>query len=285
MSFFRGFNKLVINSSKLVFPSVGILSGIALFKYYSTSMKVLECRDKDGLKIISKDVSCYEELDPIELEKKYKNLTIVKSNALTNLLTIIREKSLPTSEFRKYSKRLIRLLLEEAIALDAKEDIIKESPCGFYRGKINPYEQKDYIAVSILRSGDAILDELLNIMPDVNVGKILVQRNEDSHIKEAIYFFQKLPSDVKDKKVILVDPMIATGGSAIASIDILIKKGIKQENILFVNILSCEDGIKNLFDRYPNLRMITGACDPQLLPIKYIAPGLGDFGDRYYGTH
>lgn len=253
--------------------------------YYYQSSKYLSCRDKEGLKHLSKTVKCYEELDPESLEKKFPHLYVVRSQAIKSLLTIIREKNVPTSDFRKYSKRLIRLLLEEALAIDCKEDVIKESPCGYYKGRINELTQEDYIAVSILRSGDAILDELLNIMPDVRVGKILVQRNEDSLVKEAIYFFEKLPSNIQEKKVILVDPMIATGGSAIASIDILLKKGIKEENILFVNIISCEEGLKNLFTRYPKIHIITGSCDPDLLPIKYIAPGLGDFGDRYYGTH
>lgn len=260
------------------------LCSFGMFYYYQRS-KYLSCRDKEGLKHLSKTVFCYEELDPNVLEKKFPNLIVVQSNALKSLLTIIREKTVPTSEFRKYSKRLIRLLLEEALSLQCKEDVIKESPCGYYKGKVNELSQEDYIAVSILRSGDAILDELLNIMPDVRVGKILVQRNEESCVKEAIYFFEKLPNNIQEKKVILVDPMIATGGSAIASIEILLKKGIKEENIFFVNIISCEEGIKNLFVRYPKIHIVTGSCDPELLPIKYIAPGLGDFGDRYYGTH
>lgn len=261
-----------------------LLSSLGMFYYYQRS-KILMCRDKEGLKHLSKTVQCQEELDPNLLEKKYPNLTVLRSNAFRSLLTLIREKNVPTSEFRKYSKRLIRILLEEALALHCREDIIKESPCGYYKGKINDLGQEDYIAVSILRSGDAILDELLNIMPDVRVGKILVQRNEESSIKEAIYFFEKLPKNIQEKKVILVDPMIATGGSATASIEILLKKGIKEENILFVNIISCEEGLKNLFSRYPKLQIITGVCDPEILSIKYISPGLGDFGDRYYGTH
>ena len=254
--------------------------------YYKNSIetKTLVCRDKEALKNIQKTVKCYEEINEKELENKYKNLTIVKSQAFKHLLNHIRDKTINTSEFRKISKRLIRILLEESLATENNTEVIKDSPCGYYRSFINSYEQKDYIAVSILRSGDAILDELLNIMPDIQIGKILVQRNEDSNNKEAIYFFDKLPSDIREKKAIVVDPMIATGGSAIASIEILLKKGIKEENIIFVNIISCEEGIKNLFTKFPKLKMVTGICDPELLSIKFIAPGLGDFGDRYYGT-
>lgn len=244
----------------------------------------LECRDKESLKNIS-NVKCYEEVNRDQMENKYPNLKIIRSNAFKNLLNQVRDKHINTSEFRKLSKRLIRILLEEALAFENNEEIIKESPCGYYRSMINTLSHKDYIAVSILRSGDAMLEELVNIMPDVMIGKILVQRNEESESKEALYFFDKLPNDIGDKKAIVLDPMIATGGSVLASIDILIKKGVKEENIIFINIISVEDGIKALFSKYPKLKMVTGICDPELLPIKYIAPGLGDFGDRFYGTH
>ena len=267
---------------KLVLP---LSVSFFYYNYKFSNSNTLLCRNKDGLKQLSKTIQCYDEVDPKGLEERYKNLTIVKSTAFKNLLNHIRDKTVNTADFRKMAKRLMRILVEEALSLEYDEEIIKESPCGYYRSKICTFDQSDMIAVSILRSGDALLDELLNIMPDVRIGKILVQRNESSHKKEAIYFFEKLPNNISDKKVILVDPMIATGGSAIASIEILLKKGIKEENILFVNIISCEDGIKNLFERFPNIKMITGVCDPELLSIKYIAPGLGDFGDRYYGTN
>lgn len=278
--FFNKRNYLTLLSSGLI--SFGV------FKLYYNNFlqnKTLSCRDKDGLKTLSKTIKCYDALDTSDFDKKYPNLTTVKSNAFKNLLDHIRDKTIPTSEFRKVSKRLIRILIEEALSLEYDEEVIKESPCGYYKSLACKYHADEFIAVSILRSGDAILDELLNILPDVKIGKILVQRNEESNEKEAIYFFEKLPQNCSESKVILVDPMIATGGSAIASIEILLKKGMKEENILFVNIISCEEGIKNLFSKYPKVKMITGVIDPELLSIKYIAPGLGDFGDRYYGTN
>lgn len=276
------FNKI----AKLSFQLTSMLVSYKLYSnWQSQSNLVLESRDKEALKSISKTVQCYEELNYDDLEKRYKNLKIIKSKAFKDLLDQIRDKDIPTSEFRKISKRLIRILLEEALSYQNTELVIKESPCGYYKSYINPSDNKDYIGVSILRAGDSMLDELLNIMPDINIGKILVQRNEDSTKKEAIYFFDKLPTDLKEKKAIVVDPMLATGGSAVASIEILIKKGIKEENIIFVNIVSVEEGIKNLLTRFPRMKIFSGVCDPELLPIKYIAPGLGDFGDRFYGTH
>ena len=261
---------------------------LSSFKSFKTLNSNLQCREKEKLNSLQHnipEIKCYEELDPSILESKYKNLKLIRSKAFKNLLNMIRDKTVNTSDFRRYSKRLIRILLEEAIAEDFCLDTIKQSPCGYYKSKINPNKYDDYIAVSILRSGDSILDEVTQILPNVMIGKILVQRNEESTEKEAIYFFDKLPTDIENKKVLLVDPMIATGGSAIACIEILLKKGIKQENIKFINIISCEEGIANLLKKYPRLNIVSGVCDPELLTIKYIAPGLGDFGDRYYGTH
>lgn len=254
-----------------------------LYFAYRNNNSSLYCKDKDSL---GKSVGKYYnyKLNNDELEKKYPNLYVIRSQAFNNLLDEIRNKHVQTSEFRKKSKRLIRILLEEALALEYTTDCTKETPCGSYDCKVNPHSEKDYIAVSILRSGDAIMDELLNIMPDVKIGKILVQRNENSEEKEALYFFDKLPSDIVHTKALVLDPMIATGGSASSSIKILLNKGVKEENIVFINIVGCEVGIKNILTKFPKIKVIVGVCDPELLPNKYIAPGLGDFGDRYYGT-
>ena len=112
----------------------------------------------------------------------------------------------------------------------------------------------------------------------------LMHRNEKSEKKEPILFYEKFPKDLSSKKIILMDPMLATGGSCLATIDIFIEKGVKQEDILFVNIISAVEGIETIFKKYPNIKMITAQVDPILLPNKYIAPGLGDFGDRFFGT-
>lgn len=272
-------------SKKILLPSsLTLFSLYSYTKYIKSSENSISCRDKDGLKKLHKNIKCYSEIDKSEILLKYPNLSIVTSSSFINLLNHIRDKTISTAEFRRYSKRLIRILIEEGLALEYNEEIIKESPCGYYRSKVINDPFKDFIAVSILRSGDAILEEVLNILPDVKIGKILVQRNEESSEKEAIYFFEKLPQNIHENKVLLLDPMVATGGSAIASIRILLKNGIKQENILFLNIISCEEGISNIFKQFPNIRIISGVVDPELLSIKYIAPGLGDFGDRFYGT-
>ena len=148
--------------NKLRFGISGLFLSF-LYYGYKFEIKSLNCKDKESL---GKNVSKYYnyKLNLEELERKYPNLYVIRSQAFNNLLDEIRNKHVGTSEFRKKSKRLIRLLLEEALALEYNTDCTKESPCGFYDCKANPHSDKDYIAVSILRSGDAIMDELLNIM-------------------------------------------------------------------------------------------------------------------------
>jgi uracil phosphoribosyltransferase len=129
-----------------------------------------------------------------------------------------------------------------------------------------------------------MVDDVINIIPDIKVGNILVQRNEESVGKEPIFYFEKLPQNIQENRVLLLDPMLASGGSASMCIRSLLEKGVREENIVFINLISVEEGIKNVFEQFPKIKIITAKCDPDLLPIKYIAPGLGDFGDRFYGT-
>ena len=164
------------------------------------------------------------------------------------------------------------------------EEVIKESPLGLYKTFKNPNKFSDYIAISILRSGNSMTDEILNLAPGISIGTVMIQRDENSEKKLPIFFFEKLPGNLENKKILIMDPMVATGGSASATINILIKRGVKPSDIIFVNIISCEEGLENLFTLFPDIRIITAIVDPYLLPNKYIAPGIGDFGDRYYGT-
>jgi uracil phosphoribosyltransferase len=215
---------------------------------------------------------------------QYPNLTVLSSRAVENLMGLIRDKSISREQFRMYSRRIIRFIIEETLALECDIEVKKESPLGYYKTRVNRRRDDDYVAISILRSGNSMVDELLIIMPGINVGQILVQRDETTKEKKAIFYFEKLPDDLADKKMLLLDPMLATGGSATAAIEILLNKGVKEENILFLNFVSCVDGIDIMLKKFPKMKIITSKVDPYLLPNKYIAPGLGDFGDRYYGT-
>jgi uracil phosphoribosyltransferase len=226
----------------------------------------------------------FELVEINELEKKYPNLIVVKSMAVDYLIGLLRDKTISTSQFRMYSNRIIRLIIEETLAFEANQEIVKESPMGFYKTMHNPSKDSDYCVLSILRSGNSMVEQFLEIIPGIYVGVVLVQRNENTEDKRPIFFFEKLPKNVADKKVFLLDPLLATGGSASATIEVLKSKGVKEENIFFLNMISCEEGIKQMFSKYPQIKILTAKVDKYLLPNKYIAPGIGDFGDRFYGT-
>jgi len=226
----------------------------------------------------------FEKVDTQELLSKYPNLHILNLKTIELLIGQIRDKNASIEEFRTTTKRLIRIILEETFAYQCTEEVIKESPLGLYKTFLNPNKFSDYIAISILRSGNSMTDEILNLAPEISIGTVMIQRDENTEQKLPIFFFEKLPAKLENKKILVLDPMLATGGSATATINILIHRGVKPSDITFVNIISCEEGLHNLFKRFPGINIITALVDPYLLPNKYIAPGIGDFGDRYYGT-
>lgn len=232
----------------------------------------------------AKKLEFFDKVDTPALLNKYPDLHILNLKTIELLIGQIRDKTVSMEEFRNISKRLIRIILEETFAYESTEEVIKESPLGLYKTFRNPNKFTDYIAISILRSGNSMTDEIFNLAPGISIGTVMIQRDETTEKKLPIFFFEKLPGNLENKKILVMDPMLATGGSASATINILIRRGVKPTDIIFVNIISCEEGIQNLFKQFPGIRIVTALVDPHLLPNKYIAPGIGDFGDRYYGT-
>jgi len=226
----------------------------------------------------------YDEIDKKKFMEEFPNLTILQARAVDMLVGKIRDKTISAEEFRNFSRRIIRLIIEETLANECTEIIRKESPLGYYKTIHNPRDLDQYVGVSILRSGDSMVEELLTIMPNIFIGKILVQRDETTQEKLPKFFFEKLPLNINNKKILLLDPMLGTGGSATAAINILKLKGILEENIIFLNLISSPPGLEALFKKFPKIKIVTAKVDPLLLPNKYIAPGMGDFGDRFYGT-
>ena len=188
--------------------------------------------------------------------------------------------SLSLPKFVLASNRLVRLLIEEALALLPSTPVTVETPCGPYTGCALPEEHR-ICAVSILRAADCMLGEVRAMMPSVAVGKILIQRDEATALPQLMY--SKLPPDVATRPVLLLDPMLATGGSAVAAVKVLVEAGVPPENIVFVNVVCVREGLAALAAAYPAVKVVTGAIDPILNEKKYIVPGLGDFGDRYFG--
>jgi uracil phosphoribosyltransferase len=134
--------------------------------------------------------------------------------------------------------------------------------------------------VSIMRAGESFEGGLRDCCRSVRIGKILIQRDEETSRPKL--FYDKLPEDISKRWVLLLDPMLATGGSAILAVDVLISRGVPQDRILFLNVMATPQGIENFGNRFPKLRIVTAFVDDGLDDRNYIVPGLGDFGDRFY---
>jgi len=184
----------------------------------------------------------------------------------------------------QYGDRLMRILAEEGLArVPDVNDISVETPCGTFTG-LSSTDPRRLCAVSIIRSGDTLLEAVRALCSGIAVGKILIQRDETHPEKLPKLYYSKLPADISSRNVILVDPMLATGGSAKCAVSVLKQAGVPAKNILFLNVVSCPEGIRSLLKEHPEIRIVTCSVDPNLNDNKYIAPGLGDFGDRYYST-
>jgi uracil phosphoribosyltransferase len=212
-----------------------------------------------------------------ELNKKAE---VLSSPAVTMLLSVIRDKNTSQKEYVAYADRLMNLLAEEGLArLATPVEVV--TPCGKCKGS-KPPESHKIACVDIVRSGGILLEAVRKLAPDSKTAKILIQRDEETALPKL--FYSKLPPAMGELNVILCDPMLATGGSAMTAIQVLKEAGVKEESILFLNVVSCPEGLKVLAEQAPGVRILTAAVDANLDEQKCIVPGLGDFGDRYYGT-
>lgn len=141
------------------------------------------------------------------------------------------------------------------------------------------------VATSIIRSGDALLDVVREVEPAIRVGKILIQRDESHPDKIPKLFYSKMPEGVENMYILLCDPMLATGGSAIMAIDTLVNTHkVDPTKIIFANMICAPEGLKAMAKSYPQVKIVTVAIDDCLNEEKFIVPGLGDYGDRFYNT-
>ncbi|EMC97017.1 hypothetical protein BAUCODRAFT_67759 [Baudoinia panamericana UAMH 10762] len=215
----------------------------------------------------------------VSTEVTHSNVTILpQTPQLIALLTMIRNKATNRADFIFYSNRINRLLVEEALNhLPVLPHTITTPVDRTYNGV--KFEGK-ICGVSIMRAGEAMEQALRECCRSVRIGKILIQRDEET--SKPRLFYDKLPEDVSQRWVLLLDPMLATGGSALMAIDVLRSKGVPEEHILFLNLIASPEGAANFAQRYPKVRIVTAFVDQGLNEKNYIVPGLGDFGDRYY---
>ncbi|CAK7894836.1 uracil phosphoribosyltransferase [[Candida] anglica] len=205
-------------------------------------------------------------------------IVLPQTNQLIGLYSIIRNNATKRGDFVFYSDRIIRLLVEEGLnQLPVNDTLVK---ChGNYEYKGAQFLGK-ICGVSIVRAGESMEQGLRDCCRSVRIGKILIQRDEETAMPKL--FYEKLPEDISERYVFLLDPMLATGGSAMMAVEVLLSRGVKMDRILFLNLLAAPEGIKAFHEKYPEVKIITGGIDEKLDENKYIVPGLGDFGDRYY---
>jgi uracil phosphoribosyltransferase len=189
----------------------------------------------------------------------------------------LRDVGTAPSAFRRAATRISLLLAAEALrSLPAVAETVT-TPLGPAQGRV---VRADVVVVPVLRAGLSMLDAVLQLVPSARVGHIGLQRNETTAV--ASRYYSKLPADISGSHVLMVDPMLATGGSAVAAIDLV--KAAGARHIALVCIVSAPEGVALLQARHPDVAIYTPVVDRELNAHKFIVPGLGDFGDRLYGT-
>lgn len=209
----------------------------------------------------------------------YKNVKLLEHSLIKHKLTYLRDKNTNSKEFRELVKETSALIAYEITRNLPLEEIEVETPLMKTKGFILSTK---ITLVSILRAGLIMSDGILDLIPNAKVGHIGIYRDPIS-LKPVTYYV-KLPVSISETKVFLLDPMLATGGSIVKSIDILIEKNVKIENIDVISLVSAPEGISYIQKYYPDVQIYTISIDERLNDHGYILPGLGDAGDRLFGT-
>ncbi|MCW2512147.1 MAG: upp [Mycobacterium sp.] len=193
-------------------------------------------------------------------------------------LTLLRRKEASTKSFRQLVNEIAALVAYEVLRDIPLHDIEIETPMETMTGRV--IDGKKLVFVSILRAGTGILDGMLDVVPGARVGHIGLYRDPKTLVAVEYYF--KMPGDLHERDVVIVDPMLATGNSAVAAVDRL--KECSPKSIKFVCLLTCPEGVAAMQEAHPDVPIYTAAVDRQLDEHGYILPGLGDAGDRLFGT-
>ena len=193
-------------------------------------------------------------------------------------LSIIRDENTSVKEFREMISEIAMLMCYEATRDLPTEEVEIQTPVA--KAKVRRLAGKKLAVVPILRAGLGMVDALVDLIPSAKIGHIGLYRDPETH--EPVEYYCKLPEDIGNRVVFVVDPMLATGGSAVAAINFLKKRGCK--NIIMLNIIGCPEGIRRVQEEHPDVEMYLAACDEKLNEHAYIVPGLGDAGDRIFGT-
>lgn len=208
----------------------------------------------------------------------YKNVTVMDHPLIIHKISKMRDETVSSKEFREYINEISMLMGYEVTRGLPMEEVEIKTPIAVAKTKI--IAGKKLALVPILRAGLGMVDGMLKVMPNVRVGHIGMYRDHET--LQAVPYFCKLPEDIASRDVVLVDPMLATGVSSDDAIKTLKDKGVKS--IKFVCIVAAPEGIKVVAEKHPDIEIYCGIVDEKLNENGYIVPGLGDAGDRIFGT-
>ena len=206
------------------------------------------------------------------------NVHIMDHPLIHHKLAVLRNKNTSVKEFRELINEISGLMCYEATRNLPTVEVDVETPVAV--AKCRMLAGKKLAIVPILRAGLGMVDALVDLIPSAKIGHIGLYRDPVTH--EPVEYYCKLPEDIENRVTFVVDPMLATGGSAVAAIDFLKKHGCR--NIVMMNIIGCPEGIRRVQEAHPDVELYLAACDEKLNDHAYIVPGLGDAGDRIFGT-
>ncbi len=193
-------------------------------------------------------------------------------------LAILRNRETSVKEFRELISEIAGLMCYEATRNLPTQEVEIQTPVAV--AKCRMLSGKKLAIIPILRAGLGMVDAMVDLIPSAKIGHIGLYRDPETH--KPVEYYCKLPEDIGSRQVFVVDPMLATGGSAVAAIDFLKKHGCKH--IIMMNIIGCPEGIQAVQKAHPDVELYLAACDERLNEHAYIIPGLGDAGDRIFGT-
>lgn len=210
--------------------------------------------------------------------ENYKNVTVFDHPLITHKLSILRNVETGSKQFRELVQEIGMLMAYEVMRDLPLEDTVIRTPIA--EAHVQVLAGKKLALVPILRAGLGMLDGVLSLVPSAKIGHIGLYRDHET--LEPKEYYCKLPEDIAQRQVILLDPMLATGGSGCAAIDFIKARGC--HNIKFVSILAAPEGVERMAKEHPDVHIYTGHVDERLNEKGYIVPGLGDAGDRLFGT-
>ena len=216
----------------------------------------------------------------MEGASKMGNFHVLDHPLIQHKLTMIRQKDCGTKVFREVVNEISMLMAYEVSRDLPLEDVEIETP--LVKTTLKTLAGKKVAIIPILRAGLGMVDGILELIPAAKIGHVGMYRDHDT--LQPVEYFVKLPSDISERQLFVVDPMLATGGSAVAAIDALLKRGAHPQSIKFCCLVAAPEGVKVLQEAHPEIDIYAAALDERLNENGYILPGLGDAGDRVFGT-